>query len=236
MSTAVDRVPEQTRGHAASEQSRAALSRVLLTCGVLYSLLYVIVNDVVAATLYRGYSRISQAISELSATGAPTRPLLTATLPISTILMIAFGIGVWRSARGRRALRATGVVLGTFSVTGILWLPFPMTSRDEMVKGTMAVNDVGHIVLTAVTVLFILAQIVFGAAAFGKRFRAYSLVTAATVLVFGALTGVQSSHLPGPTPWMGLLERISIGAWLLWMVVLAVTLLRAQRPAPAHHS
>ena len=31
------------------------------------------------------------------------------------------------------------------------------------------------------------------------------------------------------TPWMGLYERISIGAWLLWMTVLALMLLAELR-------
>jgi hypothetical protein len=31
-----------------------------------------------------------------------------------------------------------------------------------------------------------------------------------------------------PTPWLGLAERINIGAYLLWVLVLALRLLRAQ--------
>lgn len=233
MSTAIDRVPERWRRGALSTRLRATLPKVLLACGVLYSLLYVVMNDVVAATRYEGYSRMFQAISELSATGTPTRRLLIAMLPVWTLLMIAFGIGVWKSAHGKRALRVTGALLAASGVTGVLWLPFPMTSREEMVRGAaMPVNDIGHIVLTVVTVLLILSQIGFGAAAFGKRFRLYSLVTGATVVVFGALTSMQAAEIPqgAPTPWMGLLERISIGAWLLWMAVLAIALLRARGP------
>jgi hypothetical protein len=32
-----------------------------------------------------------------------------------------------------------------------------------------------------------------------------------------------------PTPWAGLTERISIGGYLLWQVVLAIALLRVER-------
>jgi hypothetical protein len=54
------------------------------------------------------------------------------------------------------------------------------------------------------------------------------------VVVFGALTAVQASTLPtgGPTPGLGLLERLSIGPWLLWMAVLAVMLIRARSAEP----
>jgi hypothetical protein len=35
-----------------------------------------------------------------------------------------------------------------------------------------------------------------------------------------------------PTPWVGVWERINIGAFLLWVVVLAVALLRGQVERP----
>lgn len=205
----------------------------LLACGVLFSLLSVVANDVIAATLYDGYSRMSQAISELSATTAPTKDFLTALLPISTVLMMAFGIGVWKSARGNRALRVTGGLLIAHGATFPVWLLYPMTSREEMVAGTVPANDLGHIALTTVTVLFIVSEIGFGAAAFGRRFRLYSLLTIPTVLVFGALTGLESTKVPEgePTPWMGLFERINNWAWLLWLAVLAIVLLRARSAA-----
>jgi hypothetical protein len=240
MSIAPGRAPEKTRRHVASTTSRPGLVEVLLACGVLYPLTYAVANDLVAAALYDGYSRMDQAISELSATGAPTRIFLVAMLAIWTVLMIAFGIGVRASARGKRALRVTGGLLVAFGVTGVLWLPFPMSSREDMVEGATSVNDAGHLVLSAVTVVLILAQIGFGAAAFGRRFRLYSLVTAATVVVFGALTGMQSPKVPTgePTTWMGLFERISVGAWLLWLAVLAIVILRSRNhglhaPAPS---
>jgi len=79
-----------------------------------------------------------------------------------------------------------------------------------------------------VTVFLMMLSIGFSAAAFGKRFRIYSIVTAIILLFFGALTGMQSPALEAnmPTPWMGVWERICIGAFLLWMVVLALIQLR----------
>jgi len=213
-----------------SKASRTSLTRTLLACGLLYSLLYAFINDVVAAELYEGYSRTSQAISELSATRAPTRALLTSTLPVFTFLLLAFGIGVWRSTQDNRALRATGALLAAHAATFPLWLLAPMTSREEM-GSSVLFADIAHIVLSAVAVVFILSQIGFSAAALGKPFRRYSLSTAATVLVFGAMTGVQAPKVAAgePTPWIGLFERISFAAWLLWVAVLAIVLLRRTR-------
>ncbi len=211
---------------------RANLVRKLLASGIGYSLLYVVENDVVAAGRYDGYSRMSQAVSELSARGAPTRKFLVAMLPVPTALMTAFGIGVAESAGGNRALRVTGGLLAAGGVLQVAWLPFPMSPRTDLERGAGAGNDVGHLVLTAATILTILSQMAAGAAASGKRFRRYSLASAGTVVVAGALTGSQSAKLARgePTPWLGLAERISIGAWLLWLAVLAIKLMRASPP------
>jgi len=49
------------------------------------------------------------------------------------------------------------------------------------------------------------------------------------LLVFGALTTLDVPRIDAnlPTPLIGVWERIDIGVFLLWVVVLAVVLLRA---------
>jgi pimeloyl-ACP methyl ester carboxylesterase len=76
-------------------------------------------------------------------------------------------------------------------------------------------------------ILFMLA-IGFGAAAFGKRFRFYSIATMLILIAFGALAGMDAPHLQAnlPTPWIGVWERINIFVYMLWQAVLATTLLR----------
>lgn len=93
-----------------------------------------------------------------------------------------------------------------------------------------------HIALTMVLVAIILAVLTVGAFARGAVFRRYSFATLVVLVVFGALTGLQTDALDAgkPTPWIGLTERINIGAYLLWVVVLAMSLLDAEgRPASA---
>lgn len=205
---------------------------ILLGCGVAYPVGYVVANDVIAASRYPGYSRRDQAISELSAVGAPTRGFLTGTLPVFTALTAAYGVGVWARAAGRRSLRAAGAVLLASGATSVAWLPFPMSSRKDIASGKASSNDVGHVVLTGLTLAEIVALLGSGSAAFGPKFRAYSLASAAAVLGAGALTSRHAVNLSSgkPTPGMGLYERVSIGSWLQWMAVLAVILLREKRP------
>lgn len=211
---------------------REVLTRILLLCGIAYALLYVVGNDVLAAGRFPGYDRGAQNISELAAIGSPARALALTLLPVATALMIAFGLGVWRSSQGGRSLHVAGGLIVACGLVGLLSLPFPMTARAQLIAGaSMPANDIGHIVLTAATVLLIVAMMAFAAAPSSTGFRAYSALSALTVLAFGALTGTQAPQLAAgaPTPYMGLYERISIGAWLLWMVVLAAVLLAGTR-------
>lgn len=222
---------------AGRHRHRATTDRVtrgLLACGVLYGVFYVVSNDVLGVLLYGdGYSRMDQAVSELSATSAASRPFLVGMLPVGAALLIAFGIGVWRAAPGRAHLRVVGALIAAFGLTGVLWIPFPMSSREDMTAGTTPVNDVGHLTLAAVTVLLIVTMMGFGAAAFHGWFRVLSLLTLVVVLAMGGLSGRLSAGISSgdPTPWLGSVERASIGAWLVWMAVLGVVLLRERREA-----
>jgi len=205
------------------------LTKGLLACGVLYGVTYVAGNDLIAAAMTRGYTRMDQAVSELSAVGAAARPFLIGMNAIWMPAMVAFGVGVWRAARGNHWLRVAGALLMAFGVTSLMWLPFPMTARQDVVAGAaMATNDIGHIGMTALTGVFVLAEIGSSAAGLGRGFRVYCAATVAVILLFGALTGTQAPHVAQrlPTPLMGFYERVNIGAWLLWMAVLAAVLWR----------
>ena len=206
----------------------AAASKALLACGIGYPVAYVVANDVVAAKIYGDYSRRDQAISELSATQAPSKPFLAAMLPVFSLLLTGFGLGVRRSGPTSTGLRVTGSLLVVQGAVIWVWLCFPMSSREEMVQEGTGANDTGHLVLSGVAALFILAEMGFSAAALDDRFRVFSAATAATGVTCGYLTGVKSSDITrgAATPGLGVVERIMYGAWLVWMAVLAIVLLR----------
>lgn len=220
----------QDRGRTIAQPVRSGsmVRRVLLSCGILSSLLYA-ATDVLGGMRYEGYSFTSQAISELMATGAPSEPFVDPLFIIFGVLALAFGVGVIREAAGRnRALRITGALLIGYAAAG-----FSGPTLFEMhQRGTDSLaGDTPHIVITAVLVLLMLGAIGFGAFALGKRFRIYSFATLLTTIVFGALAAPYGARLAvgEPTPGFGIIERINIYATLLWVAVLAVALLRRPR-------
>ena len=202
--------------------------KALLVCGILSSLLYAAMT-VVIAMQWEGYSSWSQTISELSAIGAPTRSLWLPPGWVYTVLVTAFGWGIWKSANRIRVLRVVGCLIIAYGSLGLLWPLAPMHLRETLAASGSTPSDTMHLVLASVTVLLMLLAIGFGSAAFGRQFRRYSIATLLILLAFGVLTFLDAPRVQAnlPTPWIGVWERINVGAFLLWVVVLATILLRA---------
>jgi len=198
--------------------------KTLLACGIASSLLYA---AMIWGIRYEGYSLISQVPSELTAIGAPTQQLWARLGAIYTLLVAAFGWGIWRSGRNR-ALRVVGALILAYASLGLLWPFAPMHQRDVLAAGGGTLSDTMHVALGGVTVFLMFLAIGFGATAFGRRFRVYSIASVVVLLAFGGLTFLEAPHLEAnlPTPWIGLWERINISVFLLWVVVLATMLWR----------
>ena len=96
--------------------------------------------------------------------------------------------------------------------------------------GGGTVSDTMHIAFSMVTSLLMLLAMAFGAAALGKQFRFYSIVTILVLIIFGSVIAMDAPKLAAnlPTPMLGVWERILIGAFLLWIIVLAALLLRKE--------
>ena len=86
------------------------LRKVLLICGIASSILYV-AADILGAMQWEGYGYASQAVSELIAIDAPSRPFLIPFLVTYSVLIYAFGVGIWKSAGQKRALRVAACLI-----------------------------------------------------------------------------------------------------------------------------
>ena len=223
-------VPGRTVKAAPVSEGRMALLKLLLVCGIVAPLLYVAMLVFVPLG-WEGYSSASRTVSELSAIGAPTRSVWYPLGVIYTLLVAAFGWGIWLSTRGNRRLRVVGGLLFACGVLGLFWPP--MHLREVLAAGGGTLSDTLHIVWTAASNLLTLLAMGFAAAAFGTRFRAYSVATMVLMVAFGAMTSVDAPRIQAnlPTPWVGLWERLIIAVWMLWLVVLAVKLLRRPQNA-----
>lgn len=213
-------------------RSRNRLVSALLACGLLVAVVQ-IAGDVIAAALYPGYSYVNQTVSELSAIGAPTRPFQAGVGFLFEALVLAFAAGVWLMADGKRSLKICAVLLGVFAVNAMVWGLFPMQQRGT----EMAATDIAHIVGAIVQVVTIVLFIAFGSGADGRWFRIFSIAMIVAIVGVGALAGTQAGQISAgaPTPFIGLIERVSFYGPSIWILVLTIELLRQQRErlAPA---
>jgi hypothetical protein len=207
-------------------------TKPLLICGILGSILY-LCADVVGGLIWQGYSHASQGVSELMAVGAPSRPLVLFVMTLRTLLLVVFAVGVWQAANGKLALRLTSSLLLADAVIGQITASFfPAPQRGS--GGTATMHEIG----TALESLCIVLAIGFGATAFARGFRLYSIGTILMLLIFGGLAASQIPQIEAevPTPWLGFTERINIYAYLLWLAVLALVLfprdIHLQRTGP----
>ncbi|MBM4447554.1 MAG: DUF998 domain-containing protein [Chloroflexi bacterium] len=209
------------------------ITKVLLICGIVAPLLRVI-TDLLSARWYPGYSLRDQTMSQLAAVGAPTQQFQIVLLAIFNLLIIAFGAGVWKSAEGKRSLSITAIIIILFGVTALITLLFPQTAM-QLEEGLAP--QMVHIIVTAMGILLIVLFIGFGAAAYGIGFRIFSAAMIITLLLFGFLAATKAPQaVQFAYPWMGIMERMSYYSYLLWILVFAVVLLRAQGTAPKDNS
>jgi hypothetical protein len=126
-------------------------------------------------------------------------------------------------------MRVVGGLMVVHGGMSAYWPPMHVRGAEFTLTDTM------HIIWAMVTGLLMMLAIGFGAVAFDKRFRRYSIATMTILVVFGTLTGMDGPRIAAnlPTPWVGVWQRINIAAFMLWVVVLATTVLRDPHSAAA---
>ncbi len=195
------------------------MKRYLLICGVLSSLFYIAMNTFIPL-LFDGYSIRSHTISELSAIGAPTRQLWVVMAFVYMLLFAAFGIGVFKASNENRRLRTLAIIIFAYCAWNFYWPPMHQRGIEPSLTDTL------HIVWASVTVILMMLMMGFGAAALGTKFRVYTIGTMILLMGFGFMTSLDAPKIPLnlPTPLLGIWERILIALFMLWVIVLAITL------------
>jgi hypothetical protein len=206
-------------------QKSTKLQTILLACGILSSLLYIL-TDIISVAIWSDYHYTSQTVSELFAIDAPTKTVVVICFVMYALLIYSFGTGLWLSAHGNRSLKVAAALIVGKEILGLIGtLLFPIHLRG--VEGNY--SDIMHGIVTAVGVfIFMFPAMIAGALAFKGIFRIYSIVTMVLFIVFGVLAGLMQPQYAAnlPTPMMGIYERINIYGYMVWIVILSIMLLR----------
>jgi hypothetical membrane protein len=198
-------------------------SKILLFYGILAPVAYIL-TVFVGGVVTPGYSHVSQYVSELIQTGAPNKAILDPLFTLYNILVILFGIGLFQYVRGvqkheRKLVGTLGAItLAIEGLAGFLTLFFPQDPIGSQVTttGTM------HIILASVSSLttmlsMLLLGMWFKTTPALRGISLYSFVFLAVVFVSG---GFAARTIANPSPFNGLIERVTIGGFLLWLLVI----------------
>jgi hypothetical membrane protein len=205
--------------------------RLLMLCGILAPAVYV-ATVILGGILRLDYSQKAQAVSELIEAGVPNKWLLNPSFAIYNLLTGAFGLGLFMTVRAsrqteRRLVGSLGALALVFeAVLGFVTLFFPQDPRGAAPTFTGAT----HIVLaglsslaTAVTIL--LMGLWFRKAPGLRGYGTYSFGTVVIILITG---GLAAWAVPTGNPFAGVFERLVIGTFLQWLVVIALKMYQSE--------
>lgn len=206
--------------------------RILAWCGVAAPLIYAVAVVAGGASI-PGYDHIRDPISSLTEAGRSRVAWIQFLFGIYNLLVAIFGM--WALATFRHAVRwciAFGLLVLT-AVCGVLMWPF---AQDPI--GTPAtVPGVVHIVLAAIESLATIAIVGLSLAAFragGQRRLSWFSASCLAVIVLSGV--VAAAATAGQWPMMGLFERLTIGAFEVWLAAIALRLALRRRWLAANGS
>jgi hypothetical protein len=209
-------------------------NKLFFLSGMLAPIVYV-GAVIVGGVKRRGYSHISQFVSELLERGAPNKALLNPLFALYNLLTIVFGIGLFMRVGAASKGKVSGL-LGALALVaeglfGFLTVFFPQDPRRAPVTS----SGITHIVLAGLSSLTTILSMVFVGCWFRtiprlRGYGIYSFISALVVFVSGGAAAYTGATL---STMLGLMERITIGGFLQWLFVMALKLYTAHAPQAA---
>jgi hypothetical membrane protein len=202
-----------------AEQSNVLKS--LAICGILGPILYAVVIAVIGL-LHPEYNHVSQSMSELGAANAPYAVIInTLGFPLLGLFMIAFAIGIDCGIKRNRAY-----IVGPALIV-LSGLSLVMTGIFQCDPGCIDVTWVGtshSVFATIAAISFSIAPIFIAVRQWAdsrwRRYTAFSWAIAMTTLALSMLYSLDTFE-----SYVGLLQRMSMGLPLVWMVITSIKLL-----------
>lgn len=203
-------------------------SRIFLLGGVIAPLIYALAV-ILGGVLRPGYNHISQAVSELIEVGAPNKAILNPLFILYNLLTAAFGLGLFYFVRsksqpsgGLNSGSIAALVLVAEAVFGFVTVFFPqdVPGTPFTATGTTHIVLAGLSSLTSMAAILLLALWLRGIPGM-QGYRIYSWISLAIVFLTGGTAAFMTAK---GIPINGLMERITIGGFLQWMLVMAIKL------------
>jgi hypothetical protein len=198
--------------------------RVVLAiiCMVGVALFWVILF--IAQSLTPGYDPIRQSLSDL--TLGPYYWLVTIDYVILALVAMAMGFGLYLCMPNKSGLRIVAVLFGIMALGEIISAVF----KVDLVKSPLSTHALIHqIGATAVAIGFPLAGLfLLPSLKAEQRWKGLANYTFAVAVSMLILEIIREALLPTTwlNPWFGLYEKVLLANSLVWIEVMAISLLR----------
>jgi hypothetical membrane protein len=196
--------------------------------GLLAPLIYAMAV-IIGGFMLPGYSHIYNTISELTASDAPKIPFIQILFTLYNLSLMLFGLGMYRylETPNRNRTRLAAFLLVCIGILGLGMYFYPQDPRNI----AMTLNGKAHIILAGIASLLTMIAIIQAGMGFKNssrlgRLRLYSYITFGLVFITGGLAG---AGVANNSPLGGLFERLTIGAFMQWVVVISVSILKMKQ-------
>jgi hypothetical protein len=206
------------------------MKKLLILCGCSAAVIYV--GTVILGGLLRpGYSHISMAISELVADAAPNRALLSSSFLLYNALLTAFGVGLFLKVNIQSGRKLSGMI-GSLALVlvGMAGILMELAFAQEPGGTATTFTGIMHFVMAGIASLGTMVAVLgiglwFRNIPEMKGYVLYSIISLAVILISG---GSSVPAMANHSPLFGLIERITIFAFTLWMFVIGLQMFQLE--------
>ena len=194
--------------------------------GIIAPITYII-TVILGGAITTGYSHAVQAISELTATGSQHKTLLDILFSGYNIMLIGFGVGFHQYVNGKPSPQRFGkagswclILIGVMGLSTNLFFPMDPRGVSPTLIGSIHLVLAGLLSLgTILTTLFI--GVWFLQQPGDKIFGTISFIACAVIVITGGLAAAAAASA---SPIMGIVQRMTIGVFMLWILILGIKL------------
>ena len=201
------------------------MKKVYTIFGFLGSIIYILAV-IIGGAIRNDYSQLYNTVSELSMTGAPNLFLMDIMFGIYNVSLLIFGIGAFLDTKvdTSKKYRAAMLMLVLTGISGIILLFFPQDPRTAAFTTTGTV----HIAVAGISSLLTILTIFLTGFSFRKmadmnNFAKYSFISGIIVVISG---GISAYSVGNNLFFGGLLEKITILTFIVWVIVLSYVILK----------
>ena len=205
------------------------LLRSLALCGIAAPIVFAALVTV-SGFIYEDYSHVTQAVSELGGVEAQFPLLQNVNFFVMAVLFVAFAFGLHRGIGGGSGSNLGPVLVGGFGVSaamGSAFLPCDPGCEFQTLTGTLHNMTGLSGFISAIAGVFVISRSLRRDPNW-QTFYSFSWITGIAALV-SLLLWIGVAKVADVDSVNGLLQRLFVLAWLVWVEVMALRLFRISR-------